>query len=108
MSNQYRDKNDDSASEDKMNLQANESSKVVNRQQLKQLILQFRDEKQEGYYTFKGWGKLHSELFGIEIDPMPQTALNLWRILKLINFGDDYIPTGLIFDTLVTLMLMAA
>jgi hypothetical protein len=32
----------------------------------------------------------------------------LWRILKLINFGDDYIPTGLIFDTLVTLMLMAA
>lgn len=27
----------------------------------------------------------------------------MWRTLKLINFGDDYIPTGLIYDTLVTL-----
>lgn len=29
--------------------------------------------------------------------------MEMWRILKLINFGDDYVPTGLIFDTLVTL-----
>ena len=47
-------------------------------------------------------------MFGVQPDRLPQTALNLWRVLKLINFGDDFIPTGLIYDTLVTLMLMAA
>ena len=31
--------------------------------------------------------------------------MNLWRVLKLINFGDDYIPTGLVYDTIVTLMM---
>lgn len=31
-------------------------------------------------------------------------VVNGWRLLKLINFGDDYVPTGLIFDTLVTLL----
>jgi len=30
-------------------------------------------------------------------------VVNAWRLLKLINFGDDYVPTGLIFDTLITL-----
>lgn len=25
-------------------------------------------------------------------------------MLKLINFGDDYVPTGLVFDTLITLL----
>lgn len=32
------------------------------------------------------------------------SVVNAWRLLKLINFGDDYVPTGLIFDTLVTLL----
>ncbi len=27
----------------------------------------------------------------------------MWRTLKLVNFGDDYIPTGIIFDSIVTL-----
>jgi hypothetical protein len=31
-------------------------------------------------------------------------VLNAWRVLKLINFGDDFVPTGLIFDCLVTLL----
>ncbi len=30
--------------------------------------------------------------------------LNVWRLLKLINFGDDYVPTGLVYDTLITLL----
>jgi len=33
-----------------------------------------------------------------------KTVLNAWRLSKLINFGDDYVPTGLFFDTLVTLL----
>lgn len=32
----------------------------------------------------------------------------MWRVLKLVNFGDDFVPTGLIYDTLMTLMMMAA
>ena len=31
-------------------------------------------------------------------------VLNTWRLLKLINFGDDYVPTGLVYDTLITLL----
>lgn len=33
---------------------------------------------------------------------LDQTLINMWRILKLINFGDDYAPTGLIYDTLLS------
>ena len=46
-------------------------------------------------------------MFGLNKSKLPPTILNLWRVLKLINFGDDFIPTGLIYDTLVTLMLIA-
>jgi hypothetical protein len=69
-------------------------------------VLRFQDDKEKGYYIVKNWENLHAQLFAIEVQPLPQTVLNLWRILKLINFGDDYIPTGLIYDTLVTLMLL--
>jgi hypothetical protein len=73
---------------------------------LKELVLKFKDEKEKGYYTLNNWEVLHSQVFGIGVEPLPQTVLNLWRVLKLINFGDDYIPTGLIYDTLTTLMLL--
>jgi hypothetical protein len=32
------------------------------------------------------------------------TVINAWRILKLINFGDDFVPTGLVYDTLMTVI----
>jgi len=41
-------------------------------------------------------------LLGVERTQLP--VLNTWRLLKLINFGDDYVPTGLIYDTLITLL----
>lgn len=31
-------------------------------------------------------------------------VLNVWRLHKLINFGDDFVPTGLVYDTLITLL----
>ena len=88
----------------KLNMQ---ESKTVNREELKTLILQFQNQEEKGYYTFVDWGALHQEMFGLNKSKLPPTILNLWRVLKLINFGDDFIPTGLIYDTLVTLMLIA-
>lgn len=89
-------------------LDLSHEDKAINKEELKELILKFQDQQEKGYYTFRNWGLLHEELFGTETSPLPQTILNLWRVLKLINFGDDYIPTGLIYDTLVSLMLMAS
>jgi hypothetical protein len=45
---------------------------------------------------------LHEELLGVGKSALP--VLNAWRVLKLINFGDDFVPTGLVFDCLVTLL----
>ena len=33
---------------------------------------------------------------------LDETLINMWRILKLINFGDDYVPTGLVYDVLLS------
>lgn len=43
-------------------------------------------------------------IFGAKHDAIVQ----MWRMLKLINFGDEYIPTGLVFDTLMTLFNIEA
>lgn len=47
---------------------------------------------------------MHGVLFNISEQVFTATVVNAWRILKLINFGDDFVPTGLIFDSMVTLI----
>lgn len=100
------DQEEDSFAINELKLSSHEQ-KSVNREELKSLILSFQNRDEKGYYTFSDWGSLHQEMFGVHPKRLPQTILNLWRVLKLINFGDDFIPTGLIYDTLVTLMLIA-
>lgn len=48
---------------------------------------------------YEDWLRLHEVLFECK----NEAIVEMWRVLKLINFGDDYVPTGLVFDTLVTL-----
>ncbi len=65
------------------------------------MVLKHQNPDEKGYYTYQQWKELHAVLF----DTYPQDpVINAWRILKLINFGDDFVPTGLVFDTLVTLI----
>lgn len=76
--------------------------KSIKQDELKEIILQNQNKIEKGYYTFEEWAALHEELLGVGKSALP--VLNAWRVLKLINFGDDYVPTGLIFDCLVTLL----
>ena len=77
-------------------------TKSLKQDELKELILKNQNQEEKGYYTFDEWSSLHHELMGVGKGAM--AVINAWRVLKLINFGDDYVPTGLIFDTLVTLL----
>ena len=95
-----------SVSDKEVMLPLGDQFRFINKQELKDIVLNYQNEDEKGYYLFENWGSLHREVFNLP-DKLPQTVLNLWRVLKLINFGDDFIPTGLIYDTLVTLMLMA-
>lgn len=58
----------------------------------------------KGFYLYEDWQQLHEIIFDAKHDAIIQ----MWRVLKLINFGDDYMPTGLVFDTLVTLFNIEA
>lgn len=58
----------------------------------------------KGFYLYEDWVKLHDIIFEAKHD----SIIQMWRILKLINFGDDFVPTGLVFDTLVTLFNVEA
>lgn len=70
--------------------------------ELKEVILQQQNRTEKGYYTFEEWARLHESLLSVGRQSLPM--VNAWRVLKLINFGDDYVPTGLVFDILVTLL----
>lgn len=74
----------------------------VKQDELKLMILEHQNQNQKGYYSFEEWKNLHETLLGVGRASPP--VINAWRVLKLINFGDDFAPTGLIFDTLVTLL----
>ena len=78
------------------------STKTLRQEELKEIILNNQNQEEKGYYTFDEWSTLHQELIGLSRTAM--AVINAWRVLKLINFGDDYVPTGLIFDTLATLL----
>lgn len=65
---------------------------------IKELVIQHQNID-KGYYCYENWQELHNIIFGRS----EEVFAHMWRTLKLINFGDDYIPTGLIYDTLVTL-----
>jgi hypothetical protein len=71
---------------------------------LKDIILKNQNAKEKGYYKFEEWKKLHSSLFVLNESIITSTVMNAWRILKLINFGDDFVPTGLVYDTLITVV----
>jgi hypothetical protein len=70
--------------------------------ELKEVILEQQNRTEKGYYTFEEWARLHESLLSVSRQSLPM--VNAWRVLKLINFGDDYVPTGLVFDILVTLL----
>jgi hypothetical protein len=70
------------------------------------MILKHQNAFEKGYYCFEDWKLLHSSLFILNEKSITNTVINSWRILKLVNFGDDFVPTGLVFDTLVTLINM--
>lgn len=70
---------------------------------IKTLVIKYQNPE-HGFYCYEDWLRLHEVIFECRTDAVVQ----MWRILKLINFGDDYLPTGLIFDCLVTLFNIEA
>jgi hypothetical protein len=65
---------------------------------IKTLVIKYQNIDR-GFYCYEDWLRLHDVIFDCKNDSIVQ----MWRILKLINFGDDFLPTGLIFDCMMTL-----
>jgi hypothetical protein len=76
---------------------------VIDLESLKLLVIKYQNVDR-GFYIYEDWTKLHNIIFEAKHDAIVQ----MWRILKLINFGDEYVPTGLVFDTVVTLFNIEA
>jgi hypothetical protein len=71
---------------------------VLDIESIKALVIKYQNVER-GFYLHDNFVALHDVIF----ESSHPTITDLWRMLKLINFGDEYIPTGLVFDSLVTL-----
>ncbi len=64
----------------------------------KEFILRNQSQSHPGFYEYMHWLKLHAESFSY-VDR--KYVEGLWKILRLINYGEVFIPTGLVYDILM-------
>lgn len=67
---------------------------------LREMVIELQSEDNEGYYMYKDWVNLNQYLFK---DVEEKFRQNLWKIMRLINFGEVAIPSGLIYDVIAEL-----
>lgn len=72
---------------------------------LKEMVINFQSSHNEGYYSFSDWLRVNELIFGSTVS---KSATELWKILRLVNFGEVAIPTGLIYEVLAIIKSKAA
>lgn len=63
-------------------------------------MIQNQCSNNEGYYSFVNWNQTNQILFA---DANQHYVTELWKILRIVNFGEVSIPTGLIYEVLAVL-----
>lgn len=60
----------------------------------KNIILENQSSNSPGFYEYINWIKLHAKFLAY-VDK--KYMEEFWKILRLINYGEVQIPTGLIY-----------
>lgn len=67
---------------------------------LKEMVICHQNRQSEGYYSYSDWLYVNQLLF----EGNDSAAFTeLWKILRIANFGEVAIPTGLVYEVLAIL-----
>ncbi len=64
---------------------------------MKLVVIENQNGSNEGYYSYLDWQQVNKVVFG---QPNTDCVEELWKILRIVNFGEISIPTGLVYEVL--------